>query len=57
MGVGTPAQFDEWQKAWRVAAENGSQETLLGFICREQGLTEELFLQKLAQARPAESVH
>src|SRR5439155_26761854 len=25
-------------------------ETLLGFICREQGLTEELFLQKLAQA-------
>src|SRR5437667_2629398 len=50
MGVGSPSQFDEWQKAWRVATENGSHETLLGFICREQGLTEELFLQKLAQA-------
>src|SRR5207245_4471555 len=50
LGLGTPTQFEEWNKAWRVATESGSQETLLGFICREQGLTEELFLQKLAQA-------
>src|ERR1051326_6609922 len=50
MGVGSTEQFDEWSRAWRVAAENGSQETLLAFICRECGLTEEGFLQKLAQA-------
>src|SRR5438876_212104 len=46
----TPAQFDEWAKSWRVAVESGSQESLLGFICREQGMTEELFLQQLAKA-------
>src|ERR1043165_5047558 len=48
--VGSGEQFDEWSKAWRVAAESGSQETLLAFICREGGLTEEGFLQRLAQA-------
>ncbi|MEO8426250.1 MAG: ATPase, T2SS/T4P/T4SS family [Verrucomicrobiota bacterium] len=42
-------QFDEWSKAWRVAAENGSQEPLLSFFFRERGLSEELFLQQLAQ--------
>src|SRR5262245_1929773 len=46
----TPEQFDEWSKAWRVAAENGSQESLLAFICRERGLAEDVFLQQLAQA-------
>jgi len=50
MGIGTPAQFDEWAKSWRVAVENGSQESLLAFICRERGITEELFLQQLAKA-------
>src|SRR3954470_6043401 len=50
MNVATPAQFDELNKAWRLAADNGSQETLLGFICRERGLAEDVFLQKLAQA-------
>src|SRR5438552_3703365 len=50
MGVGTAAQFEEWSKAWRVAVQNGSQESLLAFICRERGLTEEAFLQQLAQA-------
>src|SRR2546421_4809481 len=50
MGLGTPAQFDEWAKSWRIAVESGSQESLLAFICRERGLTEELFLQQLAQA-------
>src|SRR3954467_13568190 len=50
MGVATPRQFEDWSKAWRVAVQNGSQEPLLAFICRERGLTEEAFLQQLAQA-------
>jgi type II secretion system protein E len=50
MGVATPQQFEDWSKAWRVAVQNGSQEPLLSFICRERGLTEEAFLQQLAQA-------
>src|SRR5262245_34700509 len=43
------AQFEEWTKAWRVAAENGSQEPLLSFFCRERGLSEDQFLQELAK--------
>src|SRR5438445_301381 len=50
MSVVTPSQFDELNKAWRVAADNGSQESLLAFVCRERGLAEDIFLQKLAQA-------
>src|SRR6201996_3515178 len=50
MGLVDPAQFAELSKAWRVAADNGSQETLLAFICRESGIAEDAFLQKLAQA-------
>jgi type II secretion system protein E len=50
IGLATAEQFDEWNKAWKVAAESGSQESLLGFICRERGLAEDVFLQKLAQA-------
>ena len=50
MELATPAQFDEWNKAWRVALESGSQESLLGFISRERGLAEDVVLQKLAQA-------
>jgi type II secretion system protein E len=46
----TPEQFEEWNQAWRVAAESGSQETLLGFICREKGVAEDVFLQQMAQA-------
>jgi type II secretion system protein E len=46
----TPEQFEEWSKAWRVAVENGSQESLLGFICRERGVAEDVFLQQLAAA-------
>ena len=45
----TPVQFDDWRKAWRAAANNGSAEPLLGFIARERGLAEDAFLQKLAQ--------
>jgi type II secretion system protein E len=43
-----PDQFGELRKAWQVAADNGSQETLLAFICREAGLAEDVFLQWLA---------
>ncbi len=50
MGLGTPEQFDEWSKTWRVAAQNGAQESLLVFICRERGITEEQFLQQLAKS-------
>jgi type II secretion system protein E len=46
----TPDQFDEWNKAWRVAADGGAQESLLAFICRERGLAEDVFLQQLATA-------
>src|SRR5258705_3009246 len=50
MELATPEQFDEWNKAWRVATESGSQESLLGFISRERGLAEDVFLQQLARA-------
>ncbi len=50
VGLVTPEQFGELSKAWRVAVENGSQEPLLAFICRERGIAEDVFLQKLAQA-------
>ncbi len=50
LGLVTPAQFDEHSKAWRVAVESGSQESLLGFICRERGMAEDVFLQKLSAA-------
>ena len=48
-GLATTAQFEEWSKAWRVAVDSGSQETLLSFICRERGMAEDVFLQSLAQ--------
>jgi len=50
LGLVSPGQFDELTSAWRVAADNGSQEPLLAFLCRERGLAEDVFLQKLAQA-------
>jgi type II secretion system protein E len=50
MGLATPEQFEEYSKAWRIAVEGGSQESLIGFISRERGLSEDAFLQKLAQA-------
>jgi type II secretion system protein E len=46
----SPTQFEEWRKAWLVAVENGSQESLLSFFWRERGLSEEAFLERLAQA-------
>ena len=48
-GLAAPQQFDEWAKAWRVAQETGTQETLLTFFSRERGISEEVFLQALAK--------
>src|SRR5215510_9641245 len=50
MQLATPEQFAEWNKAWKVASENGSTESLLSFICRERGIAEDAFLQQLARA-------
>jgi len=47
--VATPRQFEEWSRGWRLAVEAGSQDTLLGYIARERGETEEAFLQGLAK--------
>jgi len=49
-GLATPTEFDELSKAWRVAVDSGSQETLLSFIARERGVAEDVFLQSLARA-------
>jgi type II secretion system protein E len=45
----SPGQFQDWSKEWRKAAENGSSESLLAFFARESGISEELFLQRLAE--------
>ncbi len=45
-----PDQFEMWQKNWRVQLESGSTESLLAVFQRESGLSEEAFLQRLAQA-------
>jgi type II secretion system protein E len=50
IALATPDQFEEWSKAWRVAVESGSQESLLAFICRERGIAEDVFLQQLSSA-------
>jgi len=46
----SPAQFDDWRKSWRAAAEAGSAESLLTFVARERGVAEDVFIQKLATA-------
>jgi len=46
----TPVQFDGWHKSWRASVESGAPDSLLGFIARERGLTEDAFLQKIAKA-------
>lgn len=42
-------QINDWRKAWQKAVENGSQDSLIAFICRERGISEEVFLQRLAK--------
>src|SRR5215216_707666 len=48
--LATPDKLDEWHKAWRIASASGSQESLLEFVCRESGTSEEVFLQQLGSA-------
>src|SRR6516164_2762418 len=50
IGLVTAGQYDDLAKGWRVAADSGSTEPLLTYICRERGVSEDGFLQKLAQA-------
>ena len=45
----SPAQFDEWRRAWRATTDAGATEPLLTFIARERGLGEEVFVQRLAK--------
>jgi len=47
-GLASPEQFGAFCKAWRIAVENGTQDSLLAFVARECGLTEELLLQRLS---------
>jgi type II secretion system protein E len=44
----TPEQLEDWQKKWRLATADGSQDSLIEFVCREAGISEEAFLQQLA---------
>ncbi|MBW8864895.1 MAG: Flp pilus assembly complex ATPase component TadA [Verrucomicrobia bacterium] len=46
----SPAQFDDWRRSWRAAADAGSPEPLLTFVARERGVAEDVFLQRLAVA-------
>jgi type II secretion system protein E len=46
----SPAQFDDWRKSWRAAADAGSAEPLLTFVARERGIAEDVFMQRLAAA-------
>ncbi len=48
--LATPEQFDAWSKLWRLAVEGGSVEPLIAFMAREAGLSEEVFLERLATA-------
>jgi type II secretion system protein E len=45
----TPKQIGEWIKAWKVAVESGSTESLFAFCCRERAMPEDSFLQALAK--------
>jgi type II secretion system protein E len=47
-GLADNEQFVNWSKAWRTAVEGGSAESLFAFFSREAGLSEEVFLQRLA---------
>jgi type II secretion system protein E len=46
--LASPERFSALRKAWRVTVENGAQESLLAFVARESGLTEEILLQRLS---------
>jgi type II secretion system protein E len=48
--LASPDQVDSWSRAWRLATDNGSLEPRLTFFAREAGLSEDGFLQKLAES-------
>jgi type II secretion system protein E len=48
--LATPDQVDSWSHAWRAASESGSAEPRLAFFAREAGLSEDGFLQRLAES-------
>jgi len=48
-GLVTRGQFETRKASWRASRENGNQETLLAFLGREAGFSEEQTLQKLGQ--------
>jgi type II secretion system protein E len=43
------AQVEALQSAWRSTSEGGGGEPLLTFLCREQGIAEDVFLQTLSK--------
>src|SRR2546426_7288955 len=45
--LASPDEFSQWLKAWRIAAESGSQEPLLAFFSRERGVSEEQSIELL----------
>lgn len=45
----SPGKVEVWGKAWRVAVDNGTTDTLIDFMARELGMAEEQFLRNLAQ--------
>ncbi|MGE3312359.1 MAG: GspE/PulE family protein [Limisphaerales bacterium] len=47
-GIAPPGQFESRKASWKASRENGNQETLLAFLGREAGYSEDQSLQKLA---------
>ncbi len=47
-GIAAQGQFEMRKASWRASRDNGNQETLLAFMGREAGFSEEQTLQKLA---------
>ncbi len=47
-GIAPHGQFESRKASWRASRDNGNQETLLAFLGREAGFSEDQSLQKLA---------
>jgi type II secretion system protein E len=47
-GIAAHGQFETRKASWRASRDNGNQETLLAFLGREAGFSEDQTLQKLA---------
>jgi type II secretion system protein E len=55
-GLATAEELTHFRDTWRIAAESGSTETLLEFMAREKGVSDEAFLKHLAQVLGLEFV-